>query len=327
MSEAKFKYSEIFKSIQGEGHYTGVPTMWIRWFLCNLQCSGFGQKDPADESTWELPYKEFDATQVKRIEDLPVWDKGCDSSYSWAKKFKHLCPSGTAAEIADELEDHLATEHNPYKKFTVVKAYEMTDPDDPTSEGYQKHSVQDTHLCMTGGEPMMKQSQVATMAVLKELESRNNLPRYVTIETNGTQELTPEMRTMITNFGRGGPHSIFRSGEWFWSVSPKLLHTSGEPAERAIKPEIVRSYADVSPYGQLKFVVSGTKESWDELEQRVHDFRMAGVMWPVWIMPVGATVEEQSTDTVGEIANEAIERGYNVSARVHCYLWGNKIGT
>ena len=42
-AEKKVYYSEIFHSIQGEGHYTGVPTAWIRFFLCNLQCSGFGR--------------------------------------------------------------------------------------------------------------------------------------------------------------------------------------------------------------------------------------------------------------------------------------------
>ena len=41
--EKKYYYSEIFHSIQGEGEYTGVPTAWIRFFLCNLQCNGFGQ--------------------------------------------------------------------------------------------------------------------------------------------------------------------------------------------------------------------------------------------------------------------------------------------
>ena len=29
MSDKKYIYSEIFHSIQGEGHYTGVPTAWI----------------------------------------------------------------------------------------------------------------------------------------------------------------------------------------------------------------------------------------------------------------------------------------------------------
>ena len=56
----KYLYSEVFHSIQGEGHYTGRPTVWLRFFLCNLQCNGFGQIDPTNESTYELPYKDFD---------------------------------------------------------------------------------------------------------------------------------------------------------------------------------------------------------------------------------------------------------------------------
>ena len=39
------KYSETFYSAQGEGKYVGIP-LWMR--LCNLQCNGFGQKDPTD---------------------------------------------------------------------------------------------------------------------------------------------------------------------------------------------------------------------------------------------------------------------------------------
>ena len=38
--EKKYYYSEIFHSIQGEGHYTGVPTTWLRFFGCNLECNG-----------------------------------------------------------------------------------------------------------------------------------------------------------------------------------------------------------------------------------------------------------------------------------------------
>ena len=50
----QYAYSEIFYSPQGEGHYTGYPTVWLRTFLCNLQCDGFGQDDPTDESTYDL---------------------------------------------------------------------------------------------------------------------------------------------------------------------------------------------------------------------------------------------------------------------------------
>ena len=47
---------------------------------------------------------------------------------------------------------------------------------------------------------------------------------------------------------------------------------------------------------------------------------------PVYIMPVGAREEEQ-TETAGRVAEIAFKRGYNVSARVHVYLFGNAIGT
>ena len=70
-------YSEIFKSIQGEGHYTGVPTTWLRFFGCNLECNGFGQDDPTDPSTYKLPYQDFDIIEVKNVEDLPVWRRSC----------------------------------------------------------------------------------------------------------------------------------------------------------------------------------------------------------------------------------------------------------
>ena len=43
-------------------------------------------------------------------------------------------------------------------------------------------------------------------------------------------------------------------------------------------------------------------------------------------MPVGA-LEETQKDNAAEIAEQTMDRGYNVSARVHCYIWGNQIGT
>ena len=96
-------YSEIFKSIQGEGHYTGVPTTWLRFFGCNLECNGFGQDDPTDPSTYQLPYKDFDLIDVKNVEDLPVWKYGCDSSYSWSKKFAKIQKNETCEEVAKRL--------------------------------------------------------------------------------------------------------------------------------------------------------------------------------------------------------------------------------
>ena len=97
------KYSETFYSAQGEGQYVGIPSLWMRFFLCNLQCNGFGQKDPTDPSTYELPYETIDIKHIDNVFDLPVFEKGCDSSYTWSKRYKHLNTDKTVEEAVDEL--------------------------------------------------------------------------------------------------------------------------------------------------------------------------------------------------------------------------------
>lgn len=294
ISSKEYYYSEIFDSIQGEGHYTGYPTAWLRFFLCNLQCDGFGQKDPTDPSTYILPYKDFNVKTVKTLEDLPVWEYGCDSSYSWSKKYKHLQHKGTPATIANKIRESFTNEFNNSK-------------------------WRDRHMCFTGGEPLMKHAQECSVEVMKHFISEKDFPRSVTYETNGTQPMTEE----FVNFYR--EYIDVWGGELFFSVSPKLWSVSGEEYSRAIKPEIVGSYNDEFFYGQLKFVVNGSNQAWDELESAVEQFRFHGVDWPVWIMPVGATVEGQKL-VDGDVAAQAYKRGYRVSARVHTYLWGNVIG-
>ena len=296
--EKKYYYSEIFYSIQGEGHYTGVPTAWIRFFLCNLQCDGFGQLNPTDPDTYELPYETFDVSTVKRVEDLPVWDKGCDSSYTWAKKYRHLMGQATASELADRVTDIMRNDSNPEGLFLH-----------PASGQHQ-------HLCITGGEPLMPLSQQAFVGTYRELERRGNLPASITFETNGTQRLTAEFKELVSSIDT----------EIFFSISPKLWTVAGERREKAIHPELVKEYRAVSDQGQLKFVLGNQDEQWTEMEEVLKLFRAEGVDYPVWIMPVGAREEEQAA-TAGEVARRAFQRGYNVAARVHVHLFGNLIGT
>ena len=298
MAEKKYYYSEIFHSIQGEGHYTGVPTAWIRFFLCNLQCSGFGQIDPTNPETYDLPFLDYDVSQVKRVEDLPVWEKGCDSSYTWAKKYKHLMGQETPEVLANKIVDILKTDSNPDGKFL------------------HPMSKQRQHLCFTGGEPLMVTGQAASVGIYNELLKQGNLPESMTFETNGTQKLKQEFKDWATGIDQ----------EVFFSCSPKLFTVSGEQTKKAIIPEVVGEYRQVSKAGQLKFVVGSEQRQWDEMDEAIEKFRAEGVDWPVWIMPVGAREEEQ-TATAGDVAKLAFQRGYNVAARVHVYLFGNAIGT
>ena len=271
-------YSEIFKSIQGEGHYTGVPTAWLRFFGCNLECNGFGQKDPTDPSTYELPFEKIDITDITQVEELPVFKYGCDSSYSWSKKFAHLQHNETPEEVADKLDDMLKD---------------------------------NWHLAFTGGEPLLGFAQKNIVKILNRIPKQN----HITFETNGTQIIRDELETYIKHYPRK---------EFFFSVSPKIFNTSGE--KDAVKPEIVKQYWELSQQGQLKFVCNGTDESWEEIENAIQSFRDVGVRYPIWIMPVGA-LEETQQENAALIAEQTMDRGYNVSARVHCYIWGNQIGT
>ncbi len=175
MTEKTYKYSEIFYSFQGEGHYTGKPTAWIRFFLCNLQCDGFGQKDPTDPSTYVLPYKDFDVTPIQRIEDLPVWEYGCDSSYTWAKKYRHLAKDETASQIVESLTDVIKHETNPNGLFRHPK------------------SLQETHMAFTGGEPML--NQPAMIEIMNAFYESGNIPMNITVETNGTKMIKDDQRT------------------------------------------------------------------------------------------------------------------------------------
>lgn len=303
----KHYYSEIFRSLQGEGTYTGVNSLWIRWFMCNLQCDGFGQDDPTNPDSYQLPYKDYDLINTKTVEDLPVFDKGCDSSYTWSKKYKHLMLHEDVKTIVDKLEATLVGPGNP--------------------DGLFLHPVshQETHMCFTGGEPMLKKNQLAIVETMKEFAERRNAPRFVTVETNGTQKLTDDCYKMITEH-----KDLFPSGthsEWFWSISPKLFTTSGEKAKKAIKPEVVAQYAEVSNNGHLKYVVNGSDATWREVDEVTAQFREVGVDWPVFIMPVGATKESQEGKHIADICDEALARGFNVSGRVHAYIYGNQIGT
>ena len=161
--------------------------------------------------------------------------------------------------------------------------------------------------------------QPALVDVMQALDTTGDYPRFVTVETNGTQAPRSSfIDYLATEFAVKGE-------EWFWSVSPKL-RTSVERWNDAIKPDVVASYSDLSPHGQLKYVVDGDERTWEEVEKTTTLYRSAGVEFPVYIMPVGGLVEDQEL-VAGIIADQTIARGYNLAARVHCYLYGNAIGT
>jgi organic radical activating enzyme len=286
---SKIKIAELFYSIQGEGRYMGVPSVFLRTFGCNFKCAGFGM--PRGEMSHEaidIAATHTMITPFTKYEDLPLVSTGCDSYASWHPDFKDLSPMLTSEAIADRIMEILP----------------------------QDHWI-DEHLVITGGEPLLGW-QRAYPDLLNNIKMRNL--KEITFETNGTQKLTPEFKEFLKQWGQNPP---FTSREITFSVSAKLP-ASGEKWEEAICPEIVREYEEVGT-AYLKFVVA-TEEDIRDSECAVGAFRSAGFNGHVYLMPVGG-VESVYTLNAKNVALAAMKRGWRYSDRLQVPLFKNEWGT
>jgi 7-carboxy-7-deazaguanine synthase len=180
------------------------------------------------------------------------------------------------------------------------------------SNSWQMPNGNDTHLVVTGGEPLLGwQRAYPELLSHKDMYNLKNL----TFETNGTQELHDDFAKYLKLWNRG-------SREITFSVSAKLS-ASGEKWEDAVKPDIVKSYERVGTT-YLKFVVE-KPEDFDEVDRAVAEYRRVKFKGVVYIMPVGGVVKVYDGNKFN-VADEAMRRGYYYSPRLHVDLWGNSWG-
>jgi len=244
---SKIKIAELFYSIQGEGRYMGVPSVFLRTFGCNFSCKGFGMPKGTLSTEAEDVASIHQLYPFAKYEELPLVSSGCDSFASWMPEFKHLSPMLETDAIVARIMEILP--HGEWR---------------------------DEHLVITGGEPLLGWQRAypdllnnPKMKALKE----------ITFETNGTQKLTPEFKNYLD-------HYIDESygREVTFSVSAKLP-CSGEKWEDAIKPEVVCEYEQYGTT-YLKFVVA-TEEDIADAERAIDEFQQAGFTGHVYLMPVG----------------------------------------
>lgn len=296
---AKIKIAEIFYSLQGEGLYTGVPSVFVRTFGCNFSCRGFGMPDGQRTTEPEDIAKTFLVENPGcSYEELPLAKTGCDSYASWHPKFKSLSPTMDINAIIHEMEEA-----------------RIADSAVPTADGTSKNQGQ-CHLVITGGEPLLGWQR----AYPELLSKTRDLGYYnVTFETNGTQEIKDELKDyMITESLKSDIQHRFT-----FSVSPKLS-CSGESIDEALKPEIV---ADYCRYGKtfLKFVVARQSDMRD-VNYFVEKYRDAGWYGEVYLMPMGGDPDMYNL-TAPEVARLCMLYGYRYSPRLQVDLWKNEWGT
>ena len=296
----KLRYSEAYYSVQGEGKFVGVPSVFLRTFGCNFRCMNFGTNETKDRWQQHKEGNRYNA-EVKQLiddkvhlttekfEDLPIIHTGCDTYASIYPEFKHFNKLAEVEEVVDHLISLL-----PEGKWTMDNG-------------------QDIHLIMTGGEPLLAWQRL--YIELFEHPRMQDL-KNVTFETNTTQKLHPDFKNYLESQDRFAVT---------WSCSPKLS-VSGEPWETAILPNIASEYNSVNGSDlYLKFVVA-TDDDFDEVTKAVNEYRSAGVDCPVYLMPLGGRSEEYTLN-VKDVAEACMERGWRFTPRLHISLFGNAWGT
>ena len=164
----KIRVSEIFKSIQGESIYVGAPSIFVRFFGCNLRCPHFGLKNQKlGTPNQEVQTIISNLPLYKTLYDLPLVNSGCDSFYSVYPEFKSFSE--------DYNEDDLI-----YKIKTLVDG-----------------TMRKPHIVFTGGEPFLwaKALELIIPRLVDELGIE-----YITFETNGTQVLPKRLIYILNEF-------------------------------------------------------------------------------------------------------------------------------
>ena len=288
----KLKISELFYSIQGEGRYMGVPSIFLRTFGCNFTCSGFGMpRGEVSHEATDIAATHLMIESFQKYEDLPLVSTGCDSYASWMPEFKDLSPMIEVEGLAKNIVAKL-----PYMEW------------------------RNEHLVITGGEPLLgwqrAYPELLNQPCMQDLKE-------ITFETNGTQKLTEDFKEYLAEWQTAGWPDTGPMREVTFSVSAKLPG-SGEKWEEAICPEVVCEYEDFGTV-YLKFVVA-TEQDIKDAERAVNEFQDAGFRGHVYLMPVGG-VESVYTLNAKNVALAAMKRGWRYSDRLQVPLFKNEWGT
>lgn len=297
---AKYEWSEVFMSIEGEAQYAGHPTAYVRFSRCNFKCPLFNNhnKDLGEDGYADLGWKPID---FKSLNEIPLLHKGCDSQYAVNPAFAHMWHKGDENELATALFDIL-----PNKTFNT------------------KHKP--IILSLTGGEPTIR---IKFWPPLLEKAYENGM-RHILIETNCASPL--RARDVDALYAWAVPKGVRIT----WSNSPKLS-VSGETWDDAIRPEIAmaqrtvegKTFTAAPDFDQyFKFVCDPSEAHFAEVDMAMQAYFDAGIPKDVgvYIMPTACT-EEQQQEVASKVAQMCIERGYIYCHRIQNSVFGNGVGT
>lgn len=287
--------SELFRSIEGEGPYSGRTTIYARFARCNFSCPHFNNHNKLTTPTGYAPLN-FVPADYNNLQDIPIVEMGCDSQYAVNPAFAHMWKKMSVQELAQGLCDLLPV------------------------PGWTGGTVP-TILSLTGGEPTLRWKQIIELInhpFLSEV-------KHVLIETNCA---VPINQRFIDAISAWLDADLDR--RWTWSNSPKLS-SSGEQWQKAIRPEIAKAqthYITPRVDQYFKFVCGPDQNDFDEVKKAMSEYHAGGIRKssPVYVMPASAILEQQ-TSTSAQVAEMCMQHGFIYCHRVHLDVYGNAIGT
>jgi 7-carboxy-7-deazaguanine synthase len=160
-------------------------------------------------------------------------------------------------------------------------------------------SCGDSHLVITGGEPLIQQSGL--IPLLESLESKRQF--FVEIETNGTITPKEPLRRLVSQ----------------WNVSPKL-DSAGNGQYASEKPICIRTFRSLNCY--FKFVIQNPSDL-EDCDKFVEKYSLTKNR--VLLMPEAteaSLLEKRGSALLGECKS----RGYRFSTRLRIVMFGNVRG-
>lgn len=157
------------------------------------------------------------------------------------------------------------------------------------------------HTVITGGEPLLQQSELLEMIFQIRARSPDH---FFEVETNGTRLAETSFANEIGRF----------------NVSPKLAN-SGMEARLRIVPDVLAEFAKM-PQAWFKFVVSADADLY-EVMGLVEAYELPRDR--IVLMPEGRDVAELDR-TAPWLAERCRDLGVRFSDRLHIRLWGDKRG-
>ena len=158
------------------------------------------------------------------------------------------------------------------------------------------------HLVITGGEPMLHQSNITSFLIW--FEKQYSFLPTIEIETNGTIMPTTKLFGMIK----------------YWNVSPKLSN-SGEPMRKRRISKVIRYF---SRLGQKKVIFKFVVDCQNDVDEIYRDYGQT-TLRNLYLMPAGATIDE--LNITRPIVVELCKKwDFKYSDRLHIMIWDKAVG-